>query len=202
MQPVHTALGTSPGSSSTSLRDDAKAAARPPVVFAHTVEALLERVKGHFSREELEHLAGPKPHELSLVEWVRLVRACAARLHPEDPEHAGAQAVGRELVRGLTENLFTRPLVLLMRTLGPRRTLLHLAQTFRCGGSVNESVSVHELAHGHGVDVVLNDTGGLPPSYIRGMLSEVMLLLRVTHSVASSTRADGTPVFTITWDPN
>jgi uncharacterized protein (TIGR02265 family) len=169
------------------------------VVFRHTVEGFLEHVVRRqrlFTPEELVALQCEPVRELQLDEWLTLLRASAKRLSPELDEGAALEAVGRAMLHGYMGTLTGPAILLVARLLGPRGAMLRMAESYRTADSTTEI-----LVENHGpteVQLLFNSAFGVP-TYIRGLLSEYLVALRVNQSWVEFAPEPAGVRFTVRW---
>lgn len=176
------------------------------VIYKHSVEAFINQVvirRGLLSLEfdkELRALGCDvsRPREMKLEPWVAMLRATARRLLPGAAEVAALEEVGREMLRGYAEGLVGRALFMVLRLSGPRRALLRIGENFRTADSITEVKAVERGPTA--IDLEFNDVVGGVPDYVRGVLLESLVLLKVkTGTVTSQSRPGGGVLFEVRW---
>ncbi|MFT3711284.1 MAG: DUF2378 family protein [Archangium sp.] len=171
-----------------------------PVVFRSTVDALLKQVVRRqelMTDEELSAFGLARPRDLPIAEWGQLVRLVAGRLSPAAAEGQALEAAGREVVRGFSKELVGKGLLIVLRMLGPQRALLRMAENFRSADNFIK-LTAHVRAANH-VELIVFDTAGMP-SFMVGILSEVLALIGTREHAVSVTAGSGTTMhYDITW---
>lgn len=189
------------------LRERAAQTGRMPegVIYRHAVESFVNGVilrHGLLSLEFEKELRAlgldvSHPREVDLETWTKLMRAVSARLSPGKSEAEALERVGREQLRGFFDSLVGKGLYLLLRLMGPHRTVRRMAENYRSADSITE-VTTHQLGPCR-YELIFNTTGGMP-DYVRGLLHEAMLMLNVKDpQLTFEVRADGT-AFTLWWN--
>ena len=175
------------------------------VIFKHTVEAYIARVllrRGLLSLEfdrELKTLGvdASRPKEVSLAVWLSMLRASAKRLSPGKAESDALEDLGREMLRGYCDGFVGKALFVVLRVMGPRRAMLRMMDNYRTADSVT-TVKATELS-ASSIGLEFSSAFGIP-SYVRGLLSETLVLLRVREpKVESLDLASGATMFTVSW---
>lgn len=175
------------------------------VIYRHTVEAFIQRVllrRGLLSLEfdrELKALGvdASRPSEASLNVWIAMLKATAKRLSPGRAELDGLEDVGREMLRGYVDGLVGKALFMVLRLSGPRRAMLRTMENYRTADSVT-TVKATELGAAS-IDLEFSSSFGVP-TYVRGLLSETLVLLKVREPrVEFRDLATGATVFNVSW---
>lgn len=152
-----------------------------PVVFSHTVKALLENVLAQrdlLSEQVLARIAAlgvdvKRPADVDPATWWKLVQLTAEALHPGAPLTEAMEQVGRAVVAGFSATLLGKSAFMVLKLLGPRRGLGQLTTQFRLADSVTTITS--RVASATQVELQYQVRGGVPfPTYIQGMLLEGM----------------------------
>ncbi len=176
--------------------------ARPAAgtVYRHTVEAMLTHVvQRHqvMTAQELREKRLDKPRDLSREDWAALVKEVARRKSSDGTLATGLEWAGREMMKGYAQGLVGRGVLMVARLLGPRRALLRLADSYSTADDMTK-VYGSEKGERH-VELLFNDIDQMP-TYVRGTLSEALLLLGVqAHDISFELRADGYTRFDVTW---
>lgn len=150
-----------------------------------------------FTHDELVALKAEPPRDLSLEQWMTLLHETARRLAPGLPELERLELLGREVLRGYRDTLVGRSLLFVARLAGPQGILLRIADSYRTADSF--TVVRAEKVGPREVHLVFNTDFGVP-TYIRGILSEALVVLEErTHSVAFTPEPGGGTRFIIRW---
>lgn len=175
------------------------------VIYRHSVEALVQRVllrRGLLSLEldrELKALGvdASRPAEVKLDAWIQVLRVVARRLSPQLDEAAALEALGREQFIGYAEGLVGKALVMVLRLIGPRRTLLRMKENYETADNVTR-VTTRELGPSS-MELEFNSDFGVP-TFIQGVVSEALGLLRARDAKVSFRKLDtGATVFSVSW---
>ncbi|XXF77805.1 DUF2378 family protein [Myxococcaceae bacterium GXIMD 01537] len=175
--------------------------ARPrkePVVFGHTVEALLVHgMKSRLdaaSRRRLKALGVDMDQPLAMAYpvpvWFDMLELCAEVLHPGQPRHESWYRVGRCFGEGFGATQLGKALYGVARVLGPRRMLGRMARNLQTslnyatatmrelpGGDVELTVEVQSEFH-----AALGAHPGLDPHFVRGMLEMLLEVCGVRNA--------------------
>lgn len=175
------------------------------VVYRHTVEAFLKNVferNGLLVPEVVAALEGMgidarRPRDLPQAAWYRMMALAAERIGPGRPTSDNLERVGRAFLRGYTESVVGRAILIGARLMGPRRTLLRMAESFKSGDT---STTIIATEPGPGmVDILVNPDGGVP-AYFCGLFSELLNLIGVvSNQVEVRTSPYGGSVFRVSW---
>ncbi|MFZ5445882.1 MAG: DUF2378 family protein [Myxococcota bacterium] len=149
------------------------------VIFKHTVDAFLQQVvlrRKLLSARELESFQLQRARDVDLETWVKLLKLSAQRLSPHKNEADALEDVGREMLRGYAEGMVGRGLFIVLRLLGPKKALVRMADNYRTADNMTSAKVVDRGPTE--VEVEFNSTGGMP-TYVRGVISESLVLLDV-----------------------
>jgi uncharacterized protein (TIGR02265 family) len=181
--------------------------AAPPVVYSHTVQAVLSRV---FARRSL--LTGPvvarlaalgvdvkHPRDVPVEAWRPVVRLAAETIAPGQPDEDAFREVGREMMRGFEATALGKAVFLVMRLFGNRRGMLRLAEQYRTADNATR-VETREL-NPTTIELRFTVEGGIPhPTYNQGILMEALHLLNAkSPRVTWQAEPSGTVVFVVSW---
>jgi uncharacterized protein (TIGR02265 family) len=176
------------------------------VIYRHTVEAFIQRVllrRGLLSLEfdrELKAIGvdASRPTELGAEVWIKLLHATARRLSPGKSEADALEDLGREQLRGYVESLVGKALLTVLRLSGPRRALLRTMESYRTADNATRVTSVERGPTQ--IDLEFSSDFGVP-TYVKGLLSETMILLRAkAPTVTFEKTAAGATVFSVSWE--
>ena len=127
------------------------------------------------------------------------MRRSAKRLSPQKSEADALNDLGREQLRGYMEGLVGRALLMVVRLIGPRRTMLRMMENYRTADSVTEVRST-ELSP-TAIDLEFSSDFDMP-TFIRGVLEETLVVLRAKDpKVEFEKQASGSTVFSVSWSP-
>lgn len=158
-------------------------------VFGHTVRVLVEHVltpRGLLDpamRAEFEALGidPERPRDLPSSRWWRLLHAVSSRVTPGVPAEAAMERLGELLVAGFAETFLGRSSLLVLKLVGPRRTLRRLTEQFR---TTNDGLSVlaRELSD-TSAELSLRMPGGVPSAgHFLGVIREGMRRVGASHA--------------------
>jgi uncharacterized protein (TIGR02265 family) len=165
-------------------------------LFLH---AFRDRLTHELRRDLLEiglnvdHLQTAYPHAVFVQSQLVLAR----HLFADDSAEQGFQKIGMRLVAGYFETLIGKPLLVLLRLMGLRRTLGRMSQNFRTSNNYIESELV-ELGTNHFL-LWMNEVG--PVRYtVTGVLAQGLSITSRAHVSVQIAQANevGT-VYEIRW---
>mgnify|MGYP002352392928 CR=1 FL=1 len=104
--------------------------------------------------------------------WRAAVRILAEEQYPAVPYEAAVREVGRDFMRGYFETTLGRTVLVVLRLLGPRRSLQRMSRNFRTGNNFSETW-MHEDAPGD-VRLEVNDALADVPTFIQGLIEVVL----------------------------
>lgn len=173
-------------------------ARRMGVVYRHTVEAFigqLVRRRNLMTDAELATFQAHPPRDLEVEQWVRFVRAVAARLSPGATDADALEEAGREMIRGYAAGLVGRSVFLVAKLMGPRRTLMRLPENYRTADNVMDATVTPR--GDREVLVHFKSVFGMP-TYVRGVLSEMLKELGVQSRITFEVGPLGVD-YVVTW---
>lgn len=177
----------------------------PNVVYRHTVEAFVKNVLERHRQLTPEFVAAMqgkgfdpgKVRDLPRETWWWLLRETAKRLQPHHPQGETMELMGREMIRGYANGLVGAGLFLALRLLGPRRSVLRMAENFRTADTFSR-VIVRELGPNH-LELDYTPTAGMP-ELVQGILTESMITIGLANPrVEVRTAPDDGAVYTLRW---
>lgn len=119
-------------------------------------------------------------------------------LFPNEPVDEGSRRQGERYVEAYFERtLLGGPLKLLLRAIGPRRTLQRLTLNFRSGN--NFSVTSFEARGANEGVIEVNDVFSRSAHYIVGMLEQGLRLIGVASTVKVLRHEGDAATFSVTW---
>lgn len=175
------------------------------VIFAHTLQAFIQRVimrRALLSIEfdkELRALGVDvsRPKEVNLATWVALLRACAKKMSPGAPEDEALEQVGREMMQGYSEGLVGRAMTIVLKLIGPRRSLLRMMENYATADNMT-TVKVVEVTPTT-MELEFNSTGDMP-TYVRGILSEMLRTVGARDiKIDYRTLPSSATVYSVSW---
>ncbi|MFO0600906.1 MAG: DUF2378 family protein [Myxococcaceae bacterium] len=176
------------------------------VVFKHTVESFVSNVivRGGLLNDaawvaatRARGLDLTRPADTNLDDWMWLVEHSATALNPGASREDAMRDIGRRVFDGFARSVVGVGMVLVMRLLGPRRTLLQIMDSYRNADSVTK-VKVTEVSPKH-LRLEFNTVGG-SPTYVEGLFRGVFSALRVEGAqVRWALTGDGGGIFDVTW---
>jgi uncharacterized protein (TIGR02265 family) len=177
------------------------------VVYAHTVKALISRVferrglLNPITRAELLGLGVDlaRPRDLPIALWWKVVGLAARELAPGADGETAYFKVGCEMIRGFEASVLGKTVFLVFRTLGIRRAMMQLADSYRTADTVTHVAS--RAIGTHQVEVTFRVDGGVPhPAYTRGILLTGLELVGAREPTVSYTvQPDGAMVYLSGW---
>lgn len=90
-----------------------------------------------------------------------------------------------------------KPLLLLLRAIGPRRAVERMSRNFRSGNNFSEAKV--EVVSPTCVRVALNDVFSPSPDFIRGMLTRALALMSVKATVRTLSHEGDAATFEVSW---
>jgi uncharacterized protein (TIGR02265 family) len=145
---------------------------KEPLVFAHTVEALIRALGDKLNAAAARQLAevgvdvSQRAKPVSQETWFHLTRAAAKILCPDAPVEVGLFELGKSFVRGFEQTLLGRGTLALGRVVGPRRSLQRMTNNFRNGNNYTETRLVELASNRYEMWV----SSVVVPEFIRGMI--------------------------------
>ncbi|MEW6435038.1 MAG: DUF2378 family protein [Myxococcota bacterium] len=179
---------------------------QPKVFFSHTFEAqFLEAFPptgrpGLLDRYAALGVDFSKPL-LPAYEYA-IWRACLVAQREEFLPHLGVDDASREQGARFVQAYFERtllgkPLLLLLRALGPRRTLERMATNFRSANNFSD-VKVRVLGP-RAAELGINDVFSDSPEYISGMLGRGLEMVGTAIRMKTVSRDGDAATFAIEW---
>jgi uncharacterized protein (TIGR02265 family) len=176
------------------------------VVFRHSVEAFLDHVlvkRGLMLPDLVKELAAMgidprRARDVTIGEFYKLVELAASRLGPGRTREANLEEVGRAMLRGYVDSLVGRGILIGARMMGPRRTLLRMAENFKTADNVTRITTAEPAPNT--VDINLSPDGGVP-DYHRGLFSEVFVVLGVRQYKVESRPSAFGALHRMSWEP-
>jgi uncharacterized protein (TIGR02265 family) len=175
------------------------------VIYAHTVEAFVQRVllrRGLLSLDldkalKTRGFDASRPSELKLAIWLEVLRIVAKHGQPNASEADALEWVGYEMVRGYCDGLVGKSLFMLLRMLGAKRAMLRIAANY---GTADSVTRVTAVARGDSaVDLEFNSDFGVP-FFIKGVLLESLVQINAANpAVSFSTLPSGSVMFSTSW---
>ncbi len=175
------------------------------VVFRHAVESFIAYVLKRNALLTPDFVAElkasgfdpEKPRDTEADVWISTLRKTATRLSPDADEDAALERVGREMLRGMFETLIGRGMLMVMKLLGVRKSLLRIAEQYNTSDTITRVVT-EEVSPTH-VRITFNTVRGVP-TYVRGLVLEAMQTQGAKDvSITFLNRADGGTVYDVKW---
>ncbi|MFO0593911.1 MAG: DUF2378 family protein [Myxococcaceae bacterium] len=172
------------------------------VVYRHTVEAFVQGVmlqRGVMSKQELGALGVFPPRDIAVEVWAPAMKKMSMALSPGVPEEQALELSGRAMISSFQQSLVGRGLVLALKLLGLRRTLLRMAENFRSADTVTRVTAIDK---GPGwVQLAFENTFGLERHMI-GIVSSAMetIFPKTAIGVTGAPDGKGGYVIDVKWD--
>ena len=130
--------------------------------------------------------------------WRRCLELQRTRVFPDEPIEVGSRRQGERYVEAYFERtMLGGPLKLLLRALGPRRTLERLALNFRSANTFSET-SMKLTGPNAGL-IEVNDVFSRSPAYVVGMLEKGLQLIGASGTVEAVRHEGDAATFSVSW---
>lgn len=161
-------------------------------IFPSAVEGILKGLgprapdlKAHWKTTGLD--ADALPLAIPFAQWSSHLVSAAHFAWPQEPPEEALRLLGVHFIRGWQETLMGSAAAMMLRILGPARTLSRLDRAFRTSDNFTHAVT--ELVDRHRARISINEVQGVPHYWI-GILQGGLELLGRDGTV---TLEDSTP---------
>ena len=155
-------------------------------VFPSSVEGMLKGLGERATPELKAHLKGKGldvdnvPPAFPVAEWTPHLRTTAVFAWPDVPEEEALRLLGLHFIRGWQNTALGAAASVMLRVLGPARTLTRLDRAFRTSDNFTRATT--ELVGSHEALISINEVQGYPTYWV-GILQGGLEVLHRKGSV-------------------
>lgn len=177
----------------------------PRVDFAQTYEGmfvkglgddLTPRLRQRLREQglDLDHMLPGYPAEKFPV----YLRIATEEIFPQLPEEAAQLEMGKRFLHGYVQTFIGKAMALMMRAVGPMRTLSRMERNFRSGNNYIETKLTE--VNPHEAQLWMNEVHGAPSFFAGVMTAGAELIGTRNAKVEVIARAGAGATFRVSWD--